>query len=494
VPTEASTAKGQAGLVQDSDALDEDPASTRVLVLLRNPAGLDLGTEPLPLQLVDHAGRLHAGHADNTGLARITHLAPGSYWISPIVAGYQRTVKRVTIEPTGALQQFELAVAPSTVVGVVVGTLSGERIETGLHLVRAPAAAYRLTVVATREPPGSRFSDTGAVRPLAATLWKTGDLTRGLPVGALGALEVFSEPPIQVHLVLHQTVIATRRIDGSRERIDFRIDPNQVLDALGGLRARFVDVETRQPIVGMVCALVDPSGRFVTSSTRANGEVRFVEQAAGSWALRSTPHRYAEVDLRVELQAGVVTDLGEFALERETTLQGRILDGPKDFTRPHVAMRRLDERTRAIGFDRAEHRPVATDDGSLRVVGLARELYLLRTENHALSHAEGTSTRWVTGNCLADLRQGSLEDFVIPFHRARPVVLRPDESVRDGRFQVLDDRGWPIVDGDFAGTTPRRLDLPPGSFRVVVRDTSDVLVAERMLVVGAEPVDLAIAR
>jgi hypothetical protein len=172
----------------------------------------------------------------------------------------------------------------------------------------------------------------------------------------------------------------------------------------------------------------------------------------------------------------------------------KVLDGNGDPVQAQLGLRELDEAGAASETERTMH--TIGRDGTAWFRGLGRKRYVLSSEGHDVERDFFGGTRpWVSGAVLADLRSGVDMDLEIRLREGTLVGLRVQgEDPTGWPFDVVDHRGWPVVSGRLQSSKPRALRLPPGSYGVSVRDPAGTFEALRNLVVGTEPVEVAIGR
>jgi hypothetical protein len=132
-------------------------------------------------------------------------------------------------------------------------------------------------------------------------------------------------------------------------------------------------------------------------------------------------------------------------------------------------------------------------DGTFALRGLGRRQYAIRTSNHqTVDRGRWEGVPQVSGTLLIDTRDGSIPGLQVRLCPATKLVLAG--AVDGTRFRVVDDRGFELAAGRCRGSAPRSLELPPGSYRVALLDSRELVLAEHLTTLRSETVTLDLSR
>lgn len=177
---------------------------------------------------------------------------------------------------------------------------------------RVTVKSWPMTVAVTREAlgPGLFGLEQGSAAPLDGGDFVRAGAESGVPEGALGLIRLKVEPPVHASLVLQDAILATRRIDGPLDELVFVLDRARIEEHLGGLKARFVDALSGQPIANGSASLDPPATLTVGGQLLDGAEAAFTGCAPGRYHLCFYHDDYEKLDRAVRVPEGRVEDLG----------------------------------------------------------------------------------------------------------------------------------------------------------------------------------------
>lgn len=474
-------------------------ASTIVHGSLLDTAGTVIrGREHAGVSFYDSTGRRSTADAGD-GTYAISGLSPDSYVISARAEGYRGADETLDLLPGQAMVRKDLTLSPAVTLKIRVHTPDGRNLR-DVQMERKASMGERVLVpVATREPPGSRFDEIGGAlnNPFGVGhFWNNGPRFDELPSGYFGILVLDVDPPVYASLVHYHSVLETKRVEPGQDEVTFVVSPEDLAAHVATIRVKVVDADTQRPIEGARLLLM--GGTYFGAdgpSTDASGIATIEKREPGRFDARISAKGYEGFRRSIVADPGVVTDLGVVALEGEIGVEARVVDGQGSPVSAEFNLGVVDPVTREIDLERqTAYR--ADGSGVLKLAGLGRRLYVLRTRNHeGGSDREGAATTWVSGNVLLDTRGGPVVGLVIRLQPAALLVLRVTGEPAYGlRFRVTDPEGWVLVSSRFYGSAPRRLKLPSGTYRVALLDSQGKDLTEREVTLGTEMVKVDLSR
>jgi len=462
-PALESNASTTASAVEERS--DEQPASLYGFV--RPPAGRDVIGPETGVSLIDQHGVRQLTTAAADGAYAFAGLAPGRYWLR---AGSQRGGEaRAMIDVVGDVRRdVQLVLPPEVRVKVV--DAQGEPVKEMLLLAVATADAPDRWIDEVR---GSFNNPFGV-----GAFWQNGFGGPEMPAAYLGRVVLKVEPPVYLSLVRYQYVVATQRVERGQDEVTFVVDPDDRAMQFGSLRFRVVDANTGERI--------DKASGFLdgaaTQTVGAHEEVNRVQSLApGNYALRVMSKGYACPRVRVRVEPGMETDVGDVALEPETWIAGRVIDEKGAGVETTMVYAGCDTDGRPF-------RPLGNvfglksgSDGAFRVSKLARGRF-------ELGISEEPYGAW---RRIVDTRGGPVEDLVIHLARAVPLVVRASSEDWDKvRFRVIDAEGSDVYASKLWQAEPNPIPLAPGRYVVEVRATPDAEPRRIPITIVDVPVDL----
>ena len=451
------------------------------------------------VRFVDRSGRRRSSDAKKEGTYALRELDFGTYWVTASADGYRDTEERVELLADRPVMAKDFTLQKAVELRIRVTTPDGRNLLDVLKETGAPRGTRLLFPVATREMPGSRFEEVAGSLNDRFGVGRFEDhgprVERAAP-GSLGVLLLDCDLPVCVSLVHYQTVLQTKRVVTSADEVTFVVSPDDLLANLATLRIRVIDAESglaipraRVTLGGGAC--FDPG-----VATDPEGIATIERREPGRFDLKVTAESYELFRSPVAALPGELTDLGTVALEKEATVEGRVLDLEDHPVAASFSLGIVDPEDHSIHWFRGEEF-TSSGAGHLEIRGLGRKAYVLRTNNHDLPDDGGwRGVTWVSGNVPVDLRAGSMAGLEIHLQPASKLVLRDVAGgVGDAmRFRVADELGQELVAGLLHGSEPRPLALPVGSYVVSLSDARGEVLSERAVTLGSEAVDIDLAR
>jgi hypothetical protein len=468
----------------------------RLLDASHAPIGAAASAE---VRFVDRSGRRRSFDAKREGTYALRELDFGTYWVTASADGYRDAEERVELHADRPVMEKDFTLQKAVELRIRVTTPDGRNLLDVLKETSAPRGTRLLVPVATREMPGRRFEEVAGSlnhRIGVGRFEDRGPRVETAAPGGLGVLLLDCDLPVCVSLVHFQAVLQTRRVVTSEDEVTFVVSPEDLLADLATLRIRVIDAESglaipraRVTLGGGACfdpgVATDPEG-IATIERREPG--RFdLKVAAGGYELFRRP---------VDALPGELTDLGTVALEKEATVEGRVLDLEDHPVAASFSLGIVDPEDHSIHWFRGEEF-ASSGAGHLEIRGLGRKAYVLRTNNHDLLGDGGwRGVTWVSGNVPLDTRDGSIAGLEIHLQPASRLVLR-DVAGGAGdamRFRVADELGQELVAGLLHGSEPRPLALPVGSYVVWLLDARGEVLSKRAVTLGSETLGIDLAR
>ena len=377
-----------------------------------------------------------------------------------------------------------------------VSTPEGKDLLEVLKQNRLPSAARSLLPVATREPPGKRFEDVAGNlnEKLGVGLFQDhGPRVEALPPGCLGLLLLDCELPVCVSLVYHHVVLQTKLALEGQDEVEFVLSAEELFARLATIRVCVIDAETKQPLERARVMLSGGSYSSEGVATDAQGVAAIDRREPGLFDLQIRANGYESLQKSIDALPGEITDLGRLALDKEVSVEGRVLDLEGHPRAASFTLGVIDPLDRVVHWSK-QQKFTSGGDGCFTIRGLGRREYVVRTGNHdALDAGEWRGSTWVSGNLLLDTRAGPISGLELRLRPASRLVLHTSaRSVEGLGFRVVDASGLEIVAGRFHGTQPRPLELPTGTYRVTLLGRNGAVLSECSTTLGAEPIELGL--
>lgn len=449
------------------------PADASVHGFVRPVQGGDFAGDRVQVKWVDRSGQHSVTQAAADGAFSFAGMQPGRYWFR--ASSRSSGSARVELDVAGE-REFDLQLELPSEVRVRVVDAQG-----------IPLQLLGLLAVATREPPGTWIDEVFGSwnNPFGVGSW-TAHYEPGvdLPSDVFGRIELRIQPPVHVSLVRYQYVVATQKVEPGVSEVTFVVDPASQSLQPGTLRFRAIDARTHEPLKKGAVSIDGVGTRFVSIDPTGPNEI---ELFPGWHVIHVRAAGCGDPSLRVRIEPGVVTDLGEIALEASLSIAGRVLDadgqpialdilwdacGPDGRPRPRVG------GVIAVG---------SKSDGTFTIPGLAAERYRLNVRG---SKSDRDAQRW---RGTVDARQGSVENLEIRLVRTTPLVVSfAPGSWENASLRIVDGAGEPRYDQPVDRPDPRKIALEPGSYVVEYRAKPDAEPRRIPVTIADEPLQLAL--
>ena len=509
-PEAAVVATSSADRMLSDSIVSPDPPSTAPAASVRPETViqgrlLDASHAPIGavasagVRFVDPSGRRRSSDAKREGTYALRELDFGTYWVTASADGYVDSEERVELRADRPVVVKDFTLKKAVELRIRVTTPDGRNLLDVLKETGAPRGARLLFPVATREMPGSRFEEVAGSLNDRLGVGRFEDhgprVERAAP-GSLGVLLLDCDLPVCVSLVHHQAVLQTKRVVTSADEVTFVVSPEDLLANLATLRIRVIDAESRLAIARARVTLGGGACFDPGVATDPEGIATIERREPGRFDLKVTADGYELFRSPVAALPGELTDLGTVALEKEATVEGRVLDLEDHPVAASFSLGIVDPQDPSIHWFRGEEY-TSSDAGHLEIRGLGRKSYVLRTNNHDLPDDGGwRGVAWVSGNVPLDTRAGSIAGLEIHLQPASKLVLR-DVAGGTGdamRFRVADELGQELVAGLLHGSEPRPLALPVGSYVVSLLDARGEVLSERAVTLGSQTAGIDLAR
>ncbi|HEV8113881.1 MAG TPA: carboxypeptidase-like regulatory domain-containing protein [Planctomycetota bacterium] len=397
-------------------------------------------------------------------------VAPGTIDIGVEASGFRRVARAVTLEAHETERREDFALDPVWTIAVrFVTTDRGERLD------REPPMSAKFWAVATEAPPGERLPPELA-EVVGRKHWAPSELSDR---GNVGILDVGGKPPTYVSAVLSDVVVATKLVETPVETLVIEIDLERLQTIYCDVQGTVVDATTLGAVPGATVMLHGPSRELpVTNGAGAFSATRMLP---GDYTISIETAGHAHEIRRARLAPGRVNDLGAIPLESPVPLRGRFVD-PQG--RPAQAEGNLTpyEPQSNLGFSRTAIGIQADASGRFESTECARRLYLLRVT--------GGDSRWCGRPMLVDLREGAIDDVVVPVHVAVELILRPlTDDVRQHRYTIVTTDGLRLYTRPFRDSGVDRQTLAPGSYKLLLGEEASI-VREIPFTLGEQPMTL----
>ncbi|MEQ1890960.1 MAG: carboxypeptidase-like regulatory domain-containing protein [Planctomycetota bacterium] len=410
-----------------------------------------------------------------TGEFRAEGLAAGHYWLAVSARGHRTAFAEVELA-AGTTEKLDFVLGAKLVLDVLAQTRDGlpyERVKPTMGALLAVAHARPLdTWDAAIEGQVDALYDLGRFR----------EADTRASEGGIGVLELEGEPPVWVHLVLGQRVLARELVPLGATEVVFRLD-GKAADELANLRVRLFD-PAGQPTPANHVLLYGRSSGFMPNVDGLE-VIEIPGLAPGSYRLSIASAQFGQATRALQLEPG--WNEVEVRFATLVALRGRVVDAHglpiagagED---PTVLLGSFDPTNGAITWDESMHFGVDLDGSFALTVGSGQ---------HALrAHAHGSPSSIVR----VDTRQGPVEGVLLPLLAPVAVVLRREHGDwRGARYAVLDAEGQALAQGAFRGPEPVKLRLFAGQHRLLVSAPDGAPLYDRSFVVESDTLVLPLA-
>lgn len=291
-------------------AADADGFSVRVS--LRELDGAPLAPGGASVSLTDASGVTFGAHPNVDGVAVMTGLEPGAWWIRGSAPGRVTETRELQLPRSDAGLEVELRLAPRPHVRILVHTPDGRpfaaTVAFGQTLPSATASRRRPEGWLGDALDSAKWLDCGSFRGRASD-----DTEPAL----LGRIELECEPPLWVSLHLSEDVLSTQLLGPGVEELRFVVDPDTYAARFAELVLRVIDADGGRPLQGAIGLLA--TGPWHSHFTSSKGEtgLRYPKLMAGRARLELSASGYESRVLELVLEPGERKDLGDVELTRE---------------------------------------------------------------------------------------------------------------------------------------------------------------------------------
>lgn len=482
---------------QPAASTEDDSESARpelrAIVLtgtVRDPQGSSLGREVDGLSLTNDSGAVRRASCE-MGSYFFEAIEPGEYVLWCFARGYQPAERRITLRSEESVHHEDFVLEPSWMITVRIVTAEGEDLRSLLYEQRI-APLLQLSVIATREAPGERLPTSFALERTQESLgrsrnfWAAGEQRDD-------RIEILSDPPVHVSVVLRDIVLATQRVDVPVEEITFVIDLDRIRGLLSGLVLRVTDADTGAPATDAWVMLLTSQSVEAAIHPDADGLVSYESRVPGLYEVQVNSKEHAPQLRSVALLPGHVADLGTISLHKGFALRGRCLDveGHPRKVEGTLEPREIDTRWSDLGPAVVFQLPVK-EDGSFHIPRLMPARYVVLVRSESPSEPTESDGSWIAAPVLVDLREGPVKDLAIVLHRPVLLLLRPVGMEAAGlEVDVITPDGLSCWESEFSSAAPQRLELAPGTYTLrIFRDRR--VIREQPFTLGSIPLTLDI--
>jgi hypothetical protein len=482
LPVERLTAREP---LSQSNAVDDDGSSLLVVAavhegirlygFVRAGNGDEALVPSVDIILTDQLGTVQRTSPDAKCRYSFTGLSPGRHWIVCGAGEWGRIQRIIELDASPRDRRLDLQLEFGFELTVEVVDPANQ------SLPKLPLAA-----LVTIEAPGELLdaeADT-VLRNSPFATWKP-ELhgPDSEPAVVLGTLSVKHPLPLYVSLLHRDRVIATQKVAAGATSVRFVIDPDDRRLQPGSFRLRLVDAESRQPLP-RVDATVMVS--FDTHRDKTSDEGTLSGPIGSGWLSLTVRHPgYERSEFSARLEPGVMNDLGDVPLAKERFVAGIFVDEHGSGVRGMLETFVLDSKLPESSF-RPRISTQNSEDGTFRIGGLSQRRYLLILHTNVAQRSQSCAFG-------VDLREGSLENLRLELGPTTPLTVRPsNDEWPQVAFDIIDERGFPVVSSRLFGPEPRAIQLMRGRYEVEVRVGGAVVGARRILNVANDPITLAL--
>ena len=400
-----------------------------------------------------------SGGSGGSGFRVVGH-RPGRWWITARAAGHRVLQTDVFVELEGRAVERDLVLHPASMIDVRILDPDGESVLKVIRERSLPLDKLGLAAVATLEEPGARWSGEGVGRTELVADGEAGTLRGRL------ALEV--EPPLSVGLVANEAVLAVAAVVPGQTGVDFFLSPDALAESFAGLRIRFVDEETSEPVTAGAVGL-GVARWAVCEQLDDEGVASFESCTPGEASLTTLIPGYAPFELDVLLEPGSVFDAGEVALQRSASIVGTVVDPEGRPVGASLVGWAKIEDTGGVSAGVAFHQTM--DDSTFRLD--------LTPGRHVLWARSFPSPSSVSRNVVVDVSAGTVEELRIVASAPTRVLLVPATDVWSGSpFTIFDENGHLLADGVLEGSKTKVVHVAGGYCVLRVTDGTGEIRAE----------------
>lgn len=451
------------------------------------------GKTPIPasdspsVMFTDDLGNRQFARAGGDGAWSMTGLATGHWYLyaSAQERKPQELVLDLRRDQPRVRQDFHLRPQPTVKVRLLAP--DGRPFWEALTSEQSGQLALQTLAVATREPPGEQFTEVrGSLNnPFGVgQWWQNGMMGVQLPGEFWGVVRLDEDPPVWLSLVVYHDVVETQRIEPHQDAATFTLDPATLAERFGGVELQVVD-ERGDPLSGAGVGLRPKGGFERPTLADDEGRVRIEGRPSGLYDLSVQAEGKATLTREINVPRARVTDLGTVSLSDAVALRGHVLDADGNGSEAELSVYPLPAPGTAPALQYIRYGSRA--DGTLEIAGLGPGRWLLQAKDRQRGRVDGHAAEQMSPNVIVDTRNGPVEDLVVRLQRTSCVVARWNGELPAGlRIRFLDVDGQWRQTGAFFSSAPTRVDLLPGSWRVVATDSGSAVLDERTFTLGED--------
>lgn len=399
-----------------------------------------------------------------SGQYEFENLDPGDVTLGFSVFGYQAPLHHVTLRADQPVRREDIVLEPYWMLTVRILTPEGEDLQRVLHQQEI-AYLFGLTVLVTVEPLGEQLKPTYILERSGEGVSRSmGIAPQGSPID--GRLEIHADPPVYVSILMRDQVLATQRIEERVGEITFTIDLAQIRKRLSGLVVRVEDAETGRPAADAWVSLVTAQSTEQALHPDAEGWIRYKDRLPGLYKVQVTMKGRAMVLREVELQPGLVADLGTIRIAQGVAIRGRFIDVEGQPQMVGACLTPLSDLFDSSPSAAWMMYVVKVDaEGRFSITYAAAGRYLLKACDGLAfrTKAPGSKLEWVP--MVIDTREGPVDNLLIVAERTVEVALRRGAAdLQETSFRILAANGMECDEGGFVGATTARVHLVPGAY------------------------------
>ena len=427
----------------------------------------------------------------------------GRYALGPLPAGrwivtaslQNHHAERVEVDLTSDLgmARQDLVLRPQQVVRVRIETSAGEPSIPALVAAGHFVSRIGLVPVATREDPGSTFTEV------------TGSLNNTFGIGSFGqpgfigpdqkfpdeygAVTLHVDGPAWISLVASHQVLAKQRVEPADEVVTFTLNPEE-LDALTAtVRATVLDAVTGEPLEAKGHLGDDPfhNGETRSNTDASTGALVIEGTLPGrKWLIIDSAGR-ASVKREVDVARGAILELGEIVMHEPVSIRGSVTGADGTPLEAVVKWGVLDEVSGNVTWA-AQTSAQSGPDGSFVIPRLEPAVYIVWSPGLPARSPRPHDASRASRAASVDARTQSVEDVELRLLPTSRITLVTGETGAPyAMARALDDDGLParsIWLGRWGPEAP--LDLVDGTYTLkVTRDGEELL--RRTLEVNGVP-------
>jgi RNA polymerase sigma factor (sigma-70 family) len=309
------TAPGATGLVAN------DPVGILVYGAVRQRDGAPTRGQA-SVRLLSSQGREFSAQADEQGGFAFTGLTSGDWRLSASLTGYRTQNLALQLADDQAVRRIDLALEGRVRIPVRFRTPEGRRLRDVLKeksVGKNRIFGFALSAIASEHAiagkvPGRSLS--GFERFELGEFSVTGDRDSpgarpSQPTEADGELIVEDRFPMFTSATWHGFVLECRRCESAPEELDFVIQPDQVLNLIGGFRVTILGADDHQPLNASWFTLIE-RGRTMslTSDAHEKGVIECKELPPGTYQFALECMEHEPLTELVDVEPGEVRDLG----------------------------------------------------------------------------------------------------------------------------------------------------------------------------------------